>query len=382
MSNAITLSRRLLMKVGGLAAVAGYAKPSIAPGVQLYTVRNEVLKEPLATLHAIAEIGYREVEMMRSQVKTLAPLLKGLRLAPISLHFETPLLTGNWTAWQHADMPPIEAGVTFEDSVLLARDHGFRYIVFNYLAPEERLGLDFYRSLADKLNSAARKADAAGLRFCYHNHDFEFQPKPGGTPMHVLLKHLDPKLIRLEVDAFWVSMAGVNAAEFLRNHADRIELVHLKDRAKGTPIHYDIATVPKDTYRELGSGPVQRTEVVNHVEVRCRGREECTSEVSVLGVEWSIPGAGVHGAVLTDGDAATRPYPGACAISHQHLVTDPVCRIIDLHRVQARAIAATALRRSRVNEAIVQIQAPSFRKRRHKLVGAESDVTCPELKPE
>lgn len=250
------------MKIGGLAAVSGFAKGSISPGVQLYTVRNEVLKEPLATLEAIAEIGYREVEMLRSQVDTLAPLLKRVNLLPISLHFETPLLTGNWTAWQHADMPPIEPRVTFEDCVLLARDHGFRYIVFNYLSPEERLGLDFYRSLAEKLNAAARKADAAGLRFCYHNHDFEFQPKPGGRPIDVLLKHLDQKLIGLEVDVFWVSMAGVNAAEFLRDHANWIELVHLKDRAKGTPVHYDIATVSNETYRELGSGDLPLRDIL------------------------------------------------------------------------------------------------------------------------
>jgi len=262
MTNAMTLSRRLLMKIGGLAAVSGFAKGSISPGVQLYTVRNEVLKEPLATLEAIAEIGYREVEMLRSQVDTLAPLLKRVNLLPISLHFETPLLTGNWTAWQHADMPPIEPRVTFEDCVLLARDHGFRYIVFNYLSPEERLGLDFYRSLAEKLNAAARKADAAGLRFCYHNHDFEFQPKPGGRPIDVLLKHLDQKLIGLEVDVFWVSMAGVNAAEFLRDHANWIELVHLKDRAKGTPVHYDIATVSNETYRELGSGDLPLRDIL------------------------------------------------------------------------------------------------------------------------
>lgn len=253
------------MKVGGLAALTGFAKGSLAPGVQLYTVRNEVMKEPLATLEAIAEIGYREVEMLRNQVKTLAPLLKRVNLLPVSLHFETPLLTGNWTAWQHADMPPIEPGVTFEDCVLLARDHGFRYIVFNYLSPEERLGLDFYRSLADKLNAAARKADAAGLRFCYHNHDFEFQPHPGGRPIDVLLKHLDQNLIGLEVDVFWVSMAGVNAVEFLRDHANRIDLVHLKDRAKGTPIHYDIATVPNETYRELGSGDLPLLDILQAV---------------------------------------------------------------------------------------------------------------------
>jgi sugar phosphate isomerase/epimerase len=219
----------------------------------------------LATLQAIAEIGYREVEMLRNQVKTVAPLLKGVGLTPVSLHFETPLLTGNWTAWQHADMPPIEAGVTFEGCVALARDHGFRYIVFNYLSPEERLGLDFYQSLADKLNRAAQKADAAGLQFCYHNHDFEFQPKPGGRPMDILLKHLDPKLIRLEVDAFWVSMAGVNAAEFLREHGDRVALVHLKDRAKGTPVHYDIATVPNETYRELGSGDLPLRDILDAI---------------------------------------------------------------------------------------------------------------------
>jgi sugar phosphate isomerase/epimerase len=261
------------MKITGWAAVAtGFTKGSIAPpGVQLYTVRNEVLEKPLATLQAISDIGYREVEMLRSQVKTLAPLLKRVNLAPISLHFETPLLTGNWAAWQHADMPPIEAGVTFDDCVLLARDHGFRYLVFNYLSPEERLGLDFYRSLADKLNAAARRAEAAGLRFCYHNHDFEFEPKPGGRPVEVLLQHLDPRLIGLEVDAFWVSMAGVNAAGFLRDHANRIELVHLKDRAKGTPVHFDIATVPNETYRELGAGdlPLQKIlESVSHTNAR------------------------------------------------------------------------------------------------------------------
>ena len=259
------------MKLSGLAALSGFAKEPFAPGVQLYTVRNEVVTKPLATLQAIAEIGYREVEMLRNQVKTLAPLLNRVNLTPVSLHFETPLLTGNWTAWQHADMPPIEAGVTYEGCVSLARDHGFRYIVFNYLSPEERLGLDFYRSLAEKLNGAAYKAKAAGLQFCYHNHDFEFQPKPGGRPIQVLLKHLDPKLIRLEVDAFWVSMAGVNAAEFLREHADRVALVHLKDRAKGTPIHYDIATVPNEAYRELGSGDLPLgdiLEAISHTNAR------------------------------------------------------------------------------------------------------------------
>ncbi len=265
MAKTPNVSRRLLLQLSGFAAVPAFARQPLAPGVQLYTVRNELLQQPWATVRAIADIGYREAEMLRDQVKPLAALLQRVNLTPISMHFETPLLTGNWKAWQHADMPAVEAGVTYEGCVSLARDHGFSYIVFNYLAPEERLGLDFYETLAGKLNTAAYKAKSAGLQFCYHNHDFEFQPKPGGRPIDVLLKHLDPELIRLEVDTFWVSMAGVNAAAFLREHANRIELVHVKDRAKGTPIHYDIATVPKETYRELGSGDLPLRDILEAI---------------------------------------------------------------------------------------------------------------------
>jgi hypothetical protein len=177
MTNARLLSRRLLMSMAGMAALPTIAKQSLAAGVQLYTVRDMLVKRPLDTLNAIAAIGYREFEILRNQVEVVALLLKQTNLKPISLHFETPLVTGNWTAWQHADMPAVDRGVTLENCISLARDHNFHYIVFNYLSPEERLGLDFYRSLADKLNAAAQKASAAGLRFCYHNHDFEFQPK-------------------------------------------------------------------------------------------------------------------------------------------------------------------------------------------------------------
>ncbi|MBV8817747.1 MAG: sugar phosphate isomerase/epimerase [Acidobacteriaceae bacterium] len=258
-------SRRLFIQAMASVPALSDFRRRFAPGVQLYTVRELVVKRPIETLQAISDIGYTEVEMLRDQVKVLAPLLRRVNLRAISLHFETPLLTGNWTAWQHADMPPVDPGVTYEDCISLARDHGFQYIVFNYLSPEERLGLDFYRSLSDKLNEAARKASTAGLQFCYHNHDFEFQPKPGGRPMDVLLANLDPRLVRLEVDTFWVSMAGVNAAAFLRQHAERVELVHLKDRAKGMPVHYDIATVPNATYRELGNGDLPLKDILDAV---------------------------------------------------------------------------------------------------------------------
>ena len=78
----------------------------------------------------------------------------------------------------------------------------------------------------------------------------------------MLLTELDASLVALEVDVFWVSMAGVDAAEFLHQHAGRVALVHLKDRAKGTPVHYDIATVPNETFREVGSGDLPLNEIL------------------------------------------------------------------------------------------------------------------------
>jgi sugar phosphate isomerase/epimerase len=262
MAEALLPTRRFLLGMAAGACVPAFGQKLHTAGVQLYTVRDIVRKQPLETLRAIADTGYQEVEMLRSQVAPLLPYLKTVGLRPISMHFETPLLTGNWKAWRDADMPPVEPRVTFGDAVAQARDYGFEYIVFNYLAPEERLGLDFYRALAEKLNAAARKCRSAGLQFCYHNHDFEFEPKPSRRPIDTLLASLDKELVGLEVDTFWVSMAGVNAAAFLKENAGRVELLHLKDRAPGTPVHYDIATVPNDTFRALGNGDLPIQEIL------------------------------------------------------------------------------------------------------------------------
>lgn len=246
--------RALLPATAALAGAGLSAKVPGRVGLALYTLRHQLEKEPRETLRTAAAIGYRDVEIMRSQIQPLAPYLKEFHLRPVSVHFETPLITANREAWLDAEMPPLDAGVTYEATLALAKEHGLRYVVFNYLPPQERGELDFYRWLADRLNRAAEQCRAAGMQFCYHNHNFEFQPKTGGRPIDVLLERLDPQLIRLEVDVFWVSMAGQNATEFVRQHAARIELLHVKDRRPGVAPRFDIASVPDDTFREAGHG--------------------------------------------------------------------------------------------------------------------------------
>jgi len=221
-----------------------------------------LIKQPLQTLEAIADIGYQEVEVLRSQIAIVAPHLRKLNLRPVSVHFETPLITGNFQAWKDDDMPPVSATYSFDEALAVSKEHGFEYMVFNYLPLKERGGLDFYRGLAEKLNAAGEKCRAAGLRLCYHNHDFEFAPKPGGRPIDTLLERMDRKLVGLEVDVFWVSTAGLDPVAWLHQNAGRVELLHLKDRARGAPHAFDVESVSNDTFREVGNGELNFSEIL------------------------------------------------------------------------------------------------------------------------
>lgn len=223
-----------------------FAKPKTHPfdkplGVQLYTVRNELPKNAAGVIETIAGIGYKEVEIIQADIPKLMPLIRESGLAVPSGHFDTGLITGKRT-----DM-------TWQDAIDQAKSNGIEFMVMPYLAPEERGDLDSYRALADKMNRAAEQCAKAGLHFCYHNHAFEFAGKPGERPWDVLLERWDPKLIGLEADVFWLSVAGNVPSDVIREHSSRVKLVHLKDKAFGTPVQYDEQLAPS-SFREVGTG--------------------------------------------------------------------------------------------------------------------------------
>jgi sugar phosphate isomerase/epimerase len=256
MDTSASISRRHVLASLALAAFHRLsAAPNRRMGLALYTVRNELATRPAEVLKLATAIGYTEVEILRNQIATVAPLLEENGLRAVSVHFETPLITGNWQAWKDADMPAVDERLTFEHVIDQAGTHGIRTLVFNYLPPKERGELDYYRALADKLNLAAEKCKRAGMKLWYHNHNFEFAQKTGGRPIDVLLSRLDFRLIALEVDTFWVGMAGQDPAGFIHQHARRVAAVHLKDRARNaTRPRFDISSVPLSAYEEIGAG--------------------------------------------------------------------------------------------------------------------------------
>jgi sugar phosphate isomerase/epimerase len=237
------ISRRGFLQASSAAALlsntAG-AKQLQTVGVQLYTVRSVLPKKPDETLKAIEAIGYREVEATLDNLDRIWPALQATSLKPVSIHLnESVIMRGK------------------EDDLARAVDkvkqHGFSYAVFPYLQPSDRGGLDKIRALADKLNKAGEKCRAAGLTFCYHNHAFEFEPMEGTTPFQVMLDSLDQKLVGFEIDVFWVSVAGHDPVETLKKVSGRVHLLHLKDKAQGTPLLYK-ESVAASAFKEVGHG--------------------------------------------------------------------------------------------------------------------------------
>ncbi len=87
-------------------------------------------------------------------------------------------------------------------------------------------------------------------------HAFEYEAIYGVRPLDLLLKETPPAHLTLELDTFWASIAGQDPVKMLAAHKGRVPLVHLKDKAKGTPLQYDEAKVPKESFKEVGNGEV------------------------------------------------------------------------------------------------------------------------------
>jgi sugar phosphate isomerase/epimerase len=171
------------------------------------------------------------------------PALEATKLKPVSIHLDSTMVTKG---------DEDTAKRTLDD----LKRKGFSYAVFPYLPPAERGGLDVIRALAEKLNKFGEKCRAAGLNFCYHNHAFEFEPMGGTMPFQVLLDNTDKKLVGIELDLFWVSVAGHDPAEMLGKLSGRVPLAHLKDKAQGTEVMYK-ESVPRTAFKEVGGGVLE-----------------------------------------------------------------------------------------------------------------------------
>jgi sugar phosphate isomerase/epimerase len=242
-------TRRQWIAAATAAAVAPLVKAAMPRplGAQLYTVRNILMKEPDRVLKTIAEIGYTEVEGNRADLVALQPKIRQYGLKPVSCHIETPLITKTWNLY------PDLKEMTLEDAIDSAKKVGVSYFTLAYILPAARGGADFFRKTADQMNAAGELCKKAGLQMAYHNHAYEFGGQPGSRPIDIFFERLDPQLVKMELDVFWLSVAGQDPVEALNKWKGRVALLHLKDKAKDAP-HQFAENVPPGAFQEVGSG--------------------------------------------------------------------------------------------------------------------------------
>ena len=222
-------TRREFLQTLGLAAVGatalGCARASqfamggrqgrIPIGLQLYTVRTLMEHDFDGTLAKVAAIGYEEVEFAGYFGHSPAEVRDALRrhgLTAPSTHIELPATDDAWSR-------------TLDE----ANAMGHHWVVIAWLDEAIRRSPADWVRLANRFNHLGALARQAGLRFAYHNHDFEFARAGDRMRFDTLLMRTDPALVDLEMDVYWVTKAGVDPMWYLRHHAGRFPMLHLKD---------------------------------------------------------------------------------------------------------------------------------------------------------
>jgi sugar phosphate isomerase/epimerase len=225
-------------------------------GLQLYTVRDDMGKDPIETLKKLAEIGYTDVEcagynngliygMDPQEFKTV---LNDLGLQMNSAHVGIGSTDGKM---------PKTLRDNFNGACEDLNSIGVKYVICPYLMDFDRKGLDDYKAHAELFNKSGEIANQNNLRFGYHHHDFEFIEMDGQIPFDYLLANTDTDKVCYEIDFYWMAKGNKDAVEYITNNPGRFELWHIKD----------MDDTPEQGFSEVGNGVIDWNKVFVNKEV-------------------------------------------------------------------------------------------------------------------
>lgn len=193
-----------------------------SPSVQLYTVRDAITTDLPATIARLADIGFTKVEPYAFSDNT-AELAAAFAAAGVSAP------SGHASVIDAADPDRV-----FD----AAGELGIEAVIDPYVPSERWQSADDAYRIADRVNELAARASENGLRFGYHNHQWEFANKDQGRSVYsFFVERLAPEVI-LELDTFWSTVGGEDTPALLRTLGSRVQFLHIKD---GT-VQGDIAT--------------------------------------------------------------------------------------------------------------------------------------------
>lgn len=162
----------------------------------------------------------------------------------------------------------------FEEAIRFTEAMGSGYLMVSGVGGQD--SLEDYQRSADVFNEVGRRCNDAGIKFCYHNHSWEFKDFGGTNGLVTLYDSTDPKLVHACVDTYWVQHGGEDPAAFLKQYADRVAYLHFKDMN------------PDGSFGEVGHGTLDWAgimQAVNGIEAEWltveQDRTDKTTEESV-----------------------------------------------------------------------------------------------------
>ena len=197
--------------------------------LQLYSVRDDIKADYAGTIAKVAEIGYTGVEAAGysdGQFYGMAPAdfkksIEDAGMEVLSSH------AGRSLAEPAADTNWEETWAWWDTAIQAHKDAGMKYLVVAWIpTPKTLADLQAY---CDYFNQIGEKCNAAGLRFGYHNHNFEFTEVEGEVMYDYMLKNTDADKVFFQMDVYWVGEGGKNPVDYFNNYPGRFELLHIKD---------------------------------------------------------------------------------------------------------------------------------------------------------
>lgn len=189
-------------------------------GVQLYSFRDSMLENPKKTLEEIAGLGFKEIESAGSAkgyYYGLTPSEMGKTCKELGMK----LTSGH-----------VRLDEAFEQTMEDAVASGQKYVICSSM-PSNGQTVDNYKKVAEQFNVAGEACKKLGLKFGYHNHEYEFESENGQVLYDVLMDDTESDLVFMELDLGWVVVAGKDPLYYFDKYPGRFPLWHLKDMDMG-----------------------------------------------------------------------------------------------------------------------------------------------------
>jgi sugar phosphate isomerase/epimerase len=211
------------------------AKPMQVTGLQLYSVRDDMGKAPMVTLQQIAAFGYKNVEHAYYHDRKFygySPVEFRKMIGDLGMKMPSGHTVLNAHHWDDAKKDfTDEWKYTVEDAATV----GQQYVISPWLDDSLRKDYDGLLRWLDVFNKSGELCKKSGMKFGYHNHNFEISTIINNTMLYdIILTHTDPSLVAQQMDIGNMYGVGGRALDFLKKYPGRFELMHVKDEIKST----------------------------------------------------------------------------------------------------------------------------------------------------